>query len=520
MQGGVVMLVVWNGTGNGAKDGFAEPTWNDESVEKLRLEDRLPADHLALRIEQMVDQLDLTALFASYAGVGKKAHRPDLMVKIVLYEIHSHRLSPAQWARDVQENEPLRWLARGIQPSRTRLYDFRDRIARFVDDWNAAVLQLAVELNVTPASRAALDGTFVDAHASRRQLANEERLEQRQRVVQDALKQQSSGQERPNWLASSPRGLRQQQAKYKLAREVLQMRLNQNEHRRSSKRKPTDKVLVSYTDPESALGRDKLGVFRPLYNVQLMCDLDSPLVLAYDTFAATDDAGMIAPMLERTTDLLGRKVNEILADSSYASLRDLASCSFANVTLFAPWQENDYSKRQGKKKSSNQFARIPKSDFKWLDHEQTFECPEGQQLEFRTKKKERRLDYDLTMLVYSCPGELCRECRRQSECTPNPKKGRTVSRMENEELLDDLRERMQTPEAKALYKMRARTVELAYADMKEHRGLRRFRSRGLERAKTQVGLTVLAHNLLAVRRALAKPNAVDSAVADVQNLAA
>ena len=74
--------------------------------------------------------------------------------------------------------------------------------------------------------------------------------------------------------------------------------------------------------------------------------------------------------------------------------------------------------------------------------------------------------------------------------------------MENEELLDELRERMQTPEAKTLYKLRSQTVELAYADMKEHRGLRRFRSRGLRRAKTQVGLIVLTHNLLAVQRAL------------------
>jgi hypothetical protein len=61
---------------------------------------------------------------------------------------------------------------------------------------------------------------------------------------------------------------------------------------------------------------------------------------------------------------------------------------------------------------------------------------------------------------------------------------------------------MQTPEAKTLYKLRARTVELAYADMKEHRGLRRFRSRSLLRARTQVALVVLVHNLLTVDRIL------------------
>jgi hypothetical protein len=52
-----------------------------------------------------------------------------------------------------------------------------------------------------------------------------------------------------------------------------------------------------------------------------------------------------------------------------------------------------------------------------------------------------------------------------------------------------------------LYGKRKRTVELCFADHKEHRGLRRFRSRGLRRAQCQVGLLVLAHNGLIVLEA-------------------
>jgi transposase len=331
MQGGIAMLRVCKAAGKSVTGRFAEPTCNEQEDEWLELDGRLPLDHLARQIEQVVERLDLTSLGQSYAGVGKKAHRPDLMVKIVLYEIHSQRLSPAQWARDVKENEPLRWLARGNEPSRSRLYEFRDRVAPYVDDWNASVLQLAVEQNVTPARRAALDGTFVAAAAaSRRQLANEERLQQRQRIVQAALEGRLAEEERPAWLADTLQGLMQQKERYSRAAEILQQRLAQNQRRRSSKRKLPEKVLVSLTDPESALGRDKFGVFRPLFNVQLMCDLDSPLVLAYDTFAATHDAGMMGPMLERTMDSVGRKVDEVLADSGYVSIHDLQSCSAAS----------------------------------------------------------------------------------------------------------------------------------------------------------------------------------------------
>ncbi len=70
--------------------------------------------------------------------------------------------------------------------------------------------------------------------------------------------------------------------------------------------------------------------------------------------------------------------------------------------------------------------------------------------------------------------------------------------MENEELLDALRARMEMDQAKRLYKLRSRTVELNYADLKEHRGLRRFHCRGRYRAKAEAGSLVLAHNLLFV----------------------
>jgi hypothetical protein len=67
--------------------------------------------------------------------------------------------------------------------------------------------------------------------------------------------------------------------------------------------------------------------------------------------------------------------------------------------------------------------------------------------------------------------------------------------MEREELLDALRERMQSDEAKRLYKRRSQTVELNYADLKEHRGLRRFHGQRLRRATIEVGILILAHNL-------------------------
>ena len=71
-----------------------------------------------------------------------------------------------------------------------------------------------------------------------------------------------------------------------------------------------------------------------------------------------------------------------------------------------------------------------------------------------------------------------------------------MKRSEHEGLVEQLQQRMQTEEAKQLYKQRGQSVELRFADSKEHRGLRQLSGRGLARAKIEVGLVVLAHNAL------------------------
>jgi transposase len=484
------------------RDRFATPPWTTASAPWQALDQRLPPDHLARRIARAVDRLNLGPLWSSYYGVGKKALRPDLLLKAVLYEMHSQRPSPAQWAKDVRENEPLRWLLFGLEPSRARCYDFRDRLAPFWDSWNAQVVQQAVDEEMTPATRVALDSTTVAAQAARRRLLNEERLHQRQQVIDEHLQARRLGtpvaDRPPGWLAKTEGGLREQKQRYARADAVLRQRQASNAQRPASKRKPAEKILVSPADPEAALARDKEGVFRPLYLPQFVRDVASPLIFAYDVLTQNNDNGVLESMVERMVDNVGVKPKEMFVDSGYVSIRHLEFCELADITLYGPCQENDYSAVLGKKAQSNQHTELPKSAFRWLAAEQTYQCPEGRRLAFTKTQTQSRVDHRITLSLYTCPAEHCQVCPRQSCCTHTPEKGRTVSRMENEEWLDALRERMCTPEAKQLYQLRSRTVELSFADLKEHRGLRRFHGRGLPRVRAEVGAAVLTHNLLAV----------------------
>jgi transposase len=469
---------------------FAAPPWLHHHPCRLELGRRLSHDHLARQIDQAVDRLDLTALHQSYHGVGSDAYRPDLLLKAVLYEVRLGHQSPAQWYRDAHESGPVRWLLRGCEPSRSCWYAFRDRIAPHVEDWNRQVLQTAAAQGLTPARRGALDGTAVAANASRRRLLDEAKLHQRCATLDRVAAGQDTGTAGPRWLASTPRGRRRQRHRLHQAQARMDALQQRNAQKRACKRTARERVRVSASDPEAAVGRDKEGVCRPLYNVQVVDDLDSPLVLAYGVFAQPNDAGLLGPMVRQLEETFGHPLDVLLTDSAYAGGADLAAAAAAGVTVYARPPADGVQ----------QAKQIPKREFTWLPAERAYRCPQGHRLGYVGWARRPRSGTEVVRFEqYRCPPEHCQQCPLRQRCTPRPDKGRTISRSEHEEWIEALRRRMATPEAQEVYRLRCQTVELVNADWKEHRALRRFSGRGLARARGQVGVTVLTHNLLTLR---------------------
>jgi Transposase DDE domain len=220
--------------------------------------------------------------------------------------------------------------------------------------------------------------------------------------------------------------------------------------------------------------------------------------MGYEVFAQATDAGTLMPLRQRAYELTGVWLQRLLADSAYASALDLVDCAQAGVDLYAPYQENDQTERRRAEKPHRQ---IPKSEFVWLAGEQTYVCPQGHRLkrighEVRDRVGERSVE----IAIDRCPKEHCQNCPLAGRCTRGAN-GRTIKRNEHEDLIASHQAKMATAEAKAIYQQRGQTIELRFADAKTHRGLRRFRSRGLKRVRIEVGLSVLAHNLLVVQTA-------------------
>jgi transposase len=458
--------------------------------------------------------LDLDDLRRTYTGRGSPPHRPDLLLKLVLYEHSQGRVQPVQWKKDLEENKPVQWLVYGMQPSQTTLYKFRDRVQPLLEDLNQQVIRTAIAEGHTDGSCAALDGTTVAANATRHRMVNlatvEKRLEILDReptemeqaagstpTVGPAAMPESSSKP-PSWEAKTTRGKKRQRNRCRRAQAVLKASHAANARRRKDKRKEEGKIRVALGDPMAPFGLDKLGTYRPLYNVQTMSDVQTDLVLAYATTRTTADNGQLLPMIERTMKVTGQPLKDVLVDSGYPSGEDLAGCKEKGVIVYAPWNENTFTEAKRAKGSKNQ---VLKDQFSFDPSTRSYRCPEGKPLSYRERTTKQKANGDYFRIeIYQADASDCAQCPLKGDCVRGRSGARTVRRQEHEELIEELKERMKTEAAKERYVKRCSTVERRFADLKTHGGLQRFSGQSPARADAQVGLAMLVHNL----RTLAK----------------
>jgi transposase len=473
------------------------------------------------------EELNLDALHRTYCGRGSRPHRPDLLLKLVIYEHSQGRPQPVPWFKDLKENIAVQWLVFGLQPSQTTLYEFRDRAHPLLEEFNQQVVPTAIAEGHTDRSCGALDGTTVAANATRHRMINLETVEKRLAIREQAIKQEMEQQQaedvRPTtevaqpegsaspsatspdataaggdqaqaWKAATLPGQKRQRDRYRRARAVLHAKHLANRQRRTDKRKKEASIRVALGDPMAPLGLDKLSTYRPLYNVQTMSDVATDLVLEYATTPTTVDNGQLLPMIVQTMAMTHQLLKEVLVDAGYPRGEDLAACQKSGVIVYGPWNENSFTaqkRAQGAEKN-----QIPKDRFVFDPSVPSYRCPEGKPLTYRQRSKKQKADGSyFTIEIYQADASDCASYPLKAGCVRGRSGARTVRRQEHENLIEELKERMKQPQAKAKYRQRGCTVERRFADSKTHGGLQRFSGQTPERADAQVGFAVLAHNL-------------------------
>lgn len=133
------------------------------------LQEWLPQGHLAYFISDTVDNLDLSAFHARYAGGGSRNQpfHPAMMVKVLVYAYATGVFSSRKVAKKLHEDVAFRVLAADNFPAHRTIRDFRALHLKEFTDLFVQVVRLAREMGLVKLGTIAVDGTKIKANASR-----------------------------------------------------------------------------------------------------------------------------------------------------------------------------------------------------------------------------------------------------------------------------------------------------------------------------------------------------------------
>ena len=181
---------------------------------------------------------------------------------------------------------------------------------------------------------------------------------------------------------------------------------------------------VSLTDPDSRAmaAHTKVGVG---YNIQVAVDAKHKMIVEQEVTNQVLDMGLLKDTAEPAREILEVGKIDVVADKGYFRTEDIAACEEAGLTPYLPRPQRGAAVKNG-------FFR--KDEFRYDAKQNVYICPAGQAL---TPIREGKLR-ELKKVDYGNP-QACRTCALRSRCT---KDVRAVSRLENEDALDRMAERL------------------------------------------------------------------------------
>lgn len=156
--------------------------------------DWLPDDHLVYFVLELVEVLDLSAIESVIQAKdprGERPYNPTMMVALLIYGYSTGVYSSRKLSRAVHERVAFRVLTGGQAPHFTRISAFRRTHLGALQGLFQQVLQLCMESGLVKLGHIALDGTKVQANASKHKANSYEhmkKLEERLEVeIRDLL---------------------------------------------------------------------------------------------------------------------------------------------------------------------------------------------------------------------------------------------------------------------------------------------------------------------------------------------
>jgi len=134
---------------------------------EIKLGDALPADHLARYIVTVVGLLELSEIYEKYGERGGMPYAPEVLLGLLLYGYATGTYSSRGIERGTYEQIPYRYIAGNMNPDHDTLNEFRKKNLEELKGIFVQVLLMAHMMGYVKLGNISIDGTKVDADASK-----------------------------------------------------------------------------------------------------------------------------------------------------------------------------------------------------------------------------------------------------------------------------------------------------------------------------------------------------------------
>ena len=447
------------------------------------LDEAVGQDNAVRVINAFVDGLDLAQLgFTKVVAeaLGRPPYAPGDLLKLYVYGYLNRVRSSRRLAAEAQRNVEVMWLIRRMTPAFKTVADFRKDHPQAIVGVCRAFVRFCREQSLVGGKVLAIDGTKIDAVASRKQVITPKSLEKATAAVDRkiaaylAQMDEADRDERPAEtegvdVAAAVAVLRARREKIqRQAEDLTEQGLSQ-------------RVL---TEPQARLMRTARHGHQVAYNAQTVVDAEHKLVVAFELTNDGNDQCQLHPMAVAGREAVGGEAVTVVADTGYSNGEHGQRCQDDGITAIVPRAE---TVNPGDKDcfTRERFSYDAESD--------SWRCPAGETLPLReTSQIEQRKKYWTT---------ACAGCALKPKCTRATR--RTVVRHFHEDAREAMHQRATSdPGWMAL---RRETVEHPYGTIKWMMGYPRFLVRGLQKARSELALSVLGYNLKRVINILGVP---------------
>jgi len=460
-------------------------TWQMLDVERL-----IEPDHPARAIWDLVGRLKLEGFYAPIeaveGGAGRTPWDPRLLISLWIYAYSRGISSAREIARRCTYEPAFQWLCGLGEINHHTLSDFRVDHDKSLRELFVQVLGVLSSEGLVSLERVMHDGTRIKACAGADSFRREERLREHLEAARKQVEAMGDPrQEEPTRKrAAQERAVRERQQRLEQALEEVQKV-------RQAKRDHKEQVRASQSDPQARVMKQADGGYAPSYNVQLSTEASHRVIVGADVSQSGSDYVHLIGAVAQVEANLGQKPAQVVVDGGFTSRENIMAMAGQGIDMIGSLPEANPSSA-GQQRQRGVSEKFFPDKFSYDAQQNIYRCPVGARL----TAKGREFCPGVVLHKYVAKAEVCAVCQFRSECCPgNQHHGRSVVRAVYAPEVRKFAEKMETENAKSIYRQRGAIAEFPNAWIKDKLGLKQFRLRGLTKVRLEVLWAALTYNI-------------------------